>query len=558
MNLLSSAKTDTCKVLSFDNETYIPYNKLENIGSCVVIYKSVFENIIQYRNEESNGNNDNNFDLSVEFALANITLKSFSIKKRKNGILAVVLLRNMKFQNEQYSAGSLILFGNNCLRIKENSNLLFYYETDYLPEIYRTIKDRLKYLERALKDIDNFSFTNTFENDNLIGKGSFANVFSTFINSQTIVLKISRIKSEAFSHPYSVDYSSWHEVNILSHVILPIIKNKICPNLPLIYGSKLCPEYFLKIDGKRKKYDCISIMTELANGNLKEWFTKEEKIRSDDEVYSMLFQVLSALYAIQYYGQIMNFDIKKENILYYKVEKGGYWRYIIENKSYLVPNHGFVFILSDFGVSRSMNPLYKVYKTPSEKSFRMGHRYAIVENNKFVPIQATKSKKTEEVFWGDNSVSNGIHFTQNRKTKKIDCGDIQLSEDTKKYLISNNIDPNPCSENFYINSSIIPPFEFYNDTQDVIKMLIGGKRSTQDGNHKPVKLSKEMNEKLSSFKGKTDNMSGRKFSMNPNQVLASSLLKDLFGFYEEKKEENKKHIIETYDMKKTFSIINVN
>lgn len=538
-----------CRILTFTNEDFVLYNKIENIGSSVVIYKSLFEPVLQYKNDEK-------FDLSIEYGLANITLKSFSKEKRRNGIIAIILLKNMKFQNEEYPKGSLMLFGNNCLKLKKNNNLLFYYETDYLPEIYKTIKDRLSYLKRALEDIDNFSFSDTFENDKLIGKGSFANVFSTFINSQTVVLKISRIKPEAFSHPYSVDYASWHEVNILKNIIVPIIQNKICPNLPLIYGSKLCPEYFLKIEGKRKKYDCVSIMTELANGNLKQWFSEN---RTDEEVYSAIFQIMAGLHAIQLYGQIMNFDIKKENILYYKVEKGGYWRYIINEKNYLIPNHGFLFILSDFGVSRTMSPLYKVYKTPSEKSFRMGHRYAIVKNGKFIPFKTEKTKKTEEIFWNDGSISNGIHFMKNRKTGKIECEKLEINDEIKKYLKSNNIDPNPCSENFFIDSSIIPPFEFYNDTQDVIKMLIGGKRSTQEGNHKAVKLSKELTNKLTLYKGKSENISGKSFSLNANQVLACEFIKDFFVFFEEENQKEKNiKIIETYNMKKTFSIINVN
>lgn len=517
-----------CKVLFFSFQNYKPYNKLENTDNTIVVYKSIFEKAIEYNKKE-------NFDNSIEYGLANITLKSFSRQKRRNGIVAIVLLKNLKFQNEILNKGSLIIFENDCLSIKENKNLIFYYETNFLPEIYRNTKNRYEHRSTVSETISDLSIYDIPQKSKLIGKGSFANIFSTYLNSSLTALKISKIKSEAYSNPYSFEYASWHEVNILTKIVLPLIQKKICPNLPLIYGSTLCPDYSLKLDGKQKRHDCICIVTELASGNLKEWFSEK---RNDEEVYSALFQIMAGLCAIQLHGQIMNYDVKKENILFYKVVKGGYWKYIINNKSYYVPNTGFLFILSDFGVSRPMSPAFKFFKTPSEKTFRMGRRYAFVKDGKFVPFKAKKSKKTDEIFWNDGTISNGIHFEQTKKNGNIQCKNLIVDDDLKDFLVSQKINPDPCSEEFYLNSNVIPPFEFYNDTQDVIKMLIGGKRSTQEGNHKAVKISKEIVSKLESYKGKSENTSGKSFSLNPNQVLASYFINDFFSFYETVQKKN--------------------
>lgn len=534
-----------CKVIVFSckEKDYKPYDKLENVDSSIVVYKSLFSNIINYNRHEG-------FDYAVEAGLANITLKAFSTTEKKRGILAVVLIKDMIFKNETYEKGSLFIFGNKCTRINPNNNLRLYYEINYLPEVYRTLTNRLSYIDNSVNSVNSNRHKTALSNteNKLIGKGSFANVYSTYLGNNMAVLKISKVKEEAYSNPYSHEYASWHEINILTEIAYVLIKNKICPNLPLVYSFELCPRYSLKLDGgRKKKYDCISIATELANGNLKEWFNQNEK-RTDSEVYSALFQILYALHCIQYYAQIMNYDIKKENILYYKIIPGGYWKYVIKNRTYYVPNHGFLFVLTDFGVSRPMSPLFKFYKTPKEETFRLGHRYAYIKNHKFIPFTASESKNTEKIKWSNDMSSNGLNFEQNKKTNIIGCDEIILTKEDKSYFQEQGLSSDTCSENFFINSDIIPPFEFYNDTQDAIKMLIGGKRSTQEGRHKAVKLSKEVQEQLSLYKGKKDNMSGNYFSTNPAQVCAGELIRSLFPFFEK---ENKP-VIETYRMKKLF------
>ena len=48
----------------------------------------------------------------------------------------------------------------------------------------------------------------------------------------------------------------------------------------------------------------------------------------------------------------MHFDIKKENILYYKINEGGYFQYKILDETFYVPNYGYLFVINDF-ISRS-------------------------------------------------------------------------------------------------------------------------------------------------------------------------------------------------------------
>jgi hypothetical protein len=77
---------------------------------------------------------------------------------------------------------------------------------------------------------------------------------------------------------------------------------------------------------------------------------------------------------------------------------------------------------------------------------------------------------------------------------------------------------------------VIPPFEFYNDTQDCIRMFIGGKRTTQKGHHKRyAKLNAKLRTILLSYNGEGDNCKAQTFSYNPCQILAGRLLVDLFS-----------------------------
>ena len=255
-------------------------------------------------------------------------------------------------------------------------------------------------------------------------------------------------------------------------------------------------------------------------------------------LYSALFQIMAGLCAIQKYAQIMHFDIKKENILYYKINPGGYFQYKILDQTFYVPNYGYLFIINDFGISRSMSPKYPMYKSEKDKMFRLGSRYASVKDKKFIPINATDEINSEEkvvpsnkIMWSDDTTSYGAEFRMYRKDNRI-AGNTEV-----------------LGINQFLDSQKYPPFEFYNDTQDVIRMFVGGKRTTQKGFHRVhPNVSKKFIKQLTPYLGKGDSMTDRKFSTNPSEVLACYFILDFFLKFTKYTRKPKQEIIGIYEI----------
>ena len=495
----------------------------------------------------------------IQTNLQKLTNKLFSPGFTSIGAIAYISLgcepiyvnNNGKKLNIPCLKGSVVIFGEQ-FRCIENIDLpllaIKLYDHDYMSEINLSIDDRLSYAEKVRQNIKLIHTLPIWSQCvqkvldlELVGKGSYGNVFKSCIEGRPFAVKISKLKPEAIKKPYDLSVNSWHEVYYLKNIIRLIIENKKCPNLPLLFDNFLCDNCEIVIDGKKLKNHCITTIVELADGDLKKYLQTN---REEKEIYSTLFQIMVAVHSIQMNGQIMNFDVKKENILYYNVKPGGCWKYTIRNKDYYVPNFGKLFILNDFGISRPMSPDFPIYK---DGTFRLGSRYAVIEENKFVPLNVErkrKKKKENKIKWGNKQKSEGIEISMSKKNG-IDKIDFVVPKETIEYLHKNKIPFDSSNPDFYRYPDIIPPFEFYNDTQDVIRMFAGGKRTTQKGNHRcyptiPKKIVKELKEYI----GKGSTMKDNVFDV-PEKLLAGRFIESFFGKREEYFRQNGK-VIDTY------------
>ena len=77
-----------------------------------------------------------------------------------------------------------------------------------------------------------------------------------------------------------------------------------------------------------------------------EWVKKEHSI---DVWYNAFFQITIAIYVLQKYFNMTHLDLHSDNILVKKIEKNGYWTYIINGKKYKLKNYGYQFYICDFG-----------------------------------------------------------------------------------------------------------------------------------------------------------------------------------------------------------------
>ena len=378
----------------------------------------------------------------------------------------------------------------------------------------------------------------------LIGSGNWGNVYSVYLKdditfSYKFAIKFSRISKEDLQNPYTYTSTSWYEFWILKDIIKPLIENNICPNLPLYIYTFLCNEYSLILSNKNKEeiHPCIITMIEYASGDLKSYLNDGNF--TDNELYSVLFQIMIGLHAIQMTGQIFINDIKSSNILYYNVKPGGYWQYNIDNIKFYVPNYGKMFLINDFGVSTLFNPNFQLYPNKNKKLFKLGSRYAINVDETFSPINAglefikDSLVKTTDIKWinkyGHEIVSKGATYNLDRKSGQIIKSDTYLTDVQKEYLFSKGITTNPNTWNFFENPYIIPPFEFYNDVQDALRIFVGGKRTTQNGNHKIyTNISTKFRDSLKPYLGKSENCLCKNFSMSSYHVLSGSFIKKFF------------------------------
>lgn len=423
--------------------------------------------------------------------------------------------------------------------------IVYLYNTLKLENIYRSLDKRLEVSKSIKKSMKSKASITKGE---IKGKGDYGYVVGGVIDNLECAVKYSKIDENAYKKKFDINNACWVEWYILNNIIKPIIQKKICPNLPLLHGTTTKKNAVLHLRKQTKKSPCTVLVMELAQGNLKDFFAKDP---SDDELYSALFQIVVGLYAIQFHGQITHYDVKAANILYYNIKPGGCWCYIIGKKKYWVPNYGKIFVLSDFGISRSMSPKFKHLKNNSEKNFRVGRRFAMVHNSTFIPIetdkQITRSSKTLDpntIIWKD-TVSGGSEFVMNSSENKIYDIGTQLSDSHKRILKKNNIPLDPTLPEFFERPDILPPFEFYNDLQDVIRTFVGGKRTTQKGNHSCKIKKTSFYKKLKQYVTREDSVDDNDFSCEIHQVLSDFFIDSFFSSYKKKR----KKVIETYKLR---------
>jgi hypothetical protein len=562
-------------LLTVTRPDFIPINKIVSAEEKVIVYHDFLttETIKKLSHQSSNKTID-----FLRSSLVKITGKFYQPKRNKNlcgfhGSIVFVSLKTMKFVLRSKSSktgknkiieikkGTIVFLGMSVrekwsYQIPQHS--VKFYEQYPLSYIYflpfrrinfaRSIKHELGFIKKM--PVGHQCLQKYLGLTQIIGQGCYGNVYKTSINGMVFAVKLSKLKADAWKNPFCQDISSWHEVFFLQKIIRPIIRKNICPNLPLLFETFSCNNCILNIKGQKSNNPCVITVIEYADGDLNQFLSTN---RDTKELYSALFQIMAALHALQFYGQVMNFDIKKENILYYNIQAGGYWHYIVHGKDFFIPNYGKLFILNDFGISRTMSPKFPVCKNKSDQTFRLGSRYAIVYRKRFVPLETKfqineKGQKEQPLLinWSNGQTSFGAQFRLCRKTDKIFPLQTILCTKIKKHLRSLGVSIQPTSKRFFQQSEIIPPFEFYNDTQDVIRMFIGGKRTTQRGYHRLLKINKNFQQELSVYNGPGESMQNGIFSTDVAQVLAGYFIEKFFRCY--RKNGRKKNIISVHQI----------
>lgn len=163
-------------------------------------------------------------------------------------------------------------------------------------------------LKKMYLDVDESKFIHKKYTSGALEHGAFIEIASNQLTNELVVQKI--------SHNFMLNYH--HEFNYRHGIC-----NDIYPAVSFYYN-----EY---INDAETYTDWVS------------------RPHSEESWYNAYFQISSGLYALQKYFNMTHLDLHSDNILVKKVKKGGYWKYIINKKEYIVPNLGYVFYICDFG-----------------------------------------------------------------------------------------------------------------------------------------------------------------------------------------------------------------
>lgn len=280
--------------------------------------------------------------------------------------------------------------------------------------------------------------------DKVLGYGSFGVVSLIKLKDSDIKIALKETKIHSIRKKILTEVLEVSEVRFLITEINKIIEKKISANFPYTYSYFMCNTCNIILGKtKLKNIKCALLLSEFASGDLYNFDKKIDNtgnISVDEILFNVYFQIMYAISVLHKYTGIIHNDIKLENILYYKIIPGGFWKYIIGNSTYYLPNLGFVFILNDYGVS------YNVFPIKNLKNYNL-LSFGNIEDNKF--------KQT----------INSILCKNNIKK----CTFLQY----KKYVKNFNIDIKDITPENYISV-----FQTY-DIMDCIYMFSSGKRTTQ-------------------------------------------------------------------------------
>ena len=343
------------------------------------------------------------------------------------------------------------------------------------------------------------AFRTNFSQVTEIGKGSFGQVYratlSTGRASDQLVVKEAYLthgekrvlkqatdrnkKWEALKNSYPKEYRILDMVNQL-------LLSRRCPNFVYVYNMAMCNG--CKVErlfdyGSAALGSCYVTFMESASTDL-----AHVDLINFEQQLSVLYQLLIAVHAIHRYYAIWHRDIKTTNVFIDLIRPGGYFEYVIGDKTYYVKNAGVVAYLADFGVSEVLSPLYKFtdnYGTRNAEVMRSSQEVngsnlywkpieldpqAIHDQLPEVPVDHLAFPPIE-CDWHDTMTGSKVKGTWNFITDEL------------KSAVPINLN----------NNQKFPAFEFFDDIQDVIRMFVGGKQTEQPGIHRPMKtLSREL------------------------------------------------------------------
>ncbi len=171
---------------------------------------------------------------------------------------------------------------------------------------------------------------------------------------------------KVFNDKYSLNFSNVISEIFFMELVGTLVRENICPNLPLYYGGFVCDncEYSNK-KLKSSNKNCFILPNELADGDLKSIIEKAKV--SVTTMRFIFFQIFMGIYAMKKYFGICHNDLHYGNVLFTKVDKSLIFRYKIQGNAVYIPTNGYLITLWDFGYASIPGKITNPYIGISDK-----------------------------------------------------------------------------------------------------------------------------------------------------------------------------------------------
>lgn len=200
--------------------------------------------------------------------------------------------------------------------------------------------------------------------------------------------------------------------------------------------------YYWDVNTDKKHFFMYNEM--MNSGDFSDWATKRHSL---EMWFNAFFQIFVGLYAMKKYFDLFHTDFHPGNILVQKVKPGGFWKYIIDGKSYYVPNLGYVFLIHDFGYSWIENGMgtrwhaEKLNKiNPLCKDFYDANEFMdYIDDRHYKTPKALKEVIAEEMNDVMKCLTDDDFFHKRSQSSKITIGDKIFELFRGKYIVDYSV-----------------------------------------------------------------------------------------------------------------------
>jgi len=235
-----------------------------------------------------------------------------------------------------------------------------------LYKLFYTISQK-KYISKDKnKNYIYSSLFKTYDNRKELQSGIEGVVFKASLNVNTdnfIIIKCVNLKNimESKQINKAVLNKTADEINELFY---KITENFTMPSLIEIMSftltnqlvfQKKCPHFALNYYWEYKNNHLILYNEYINCDTLEKW---SKKTRSEFEWTNIFMQIALSVISMQKYFNMIHGDLHPSNVLIQKIQPGGFWCYIVNDKEYYLPNLGWICLINDFGFTTIPNKMY--------------------------------------------------------------------------------------------------------------------------------------------------------------------------------------------------------